>query len=756
MDLYQVVHTSPELKTVKEYCAQIDSPAFKYVKRVQDFLSIVGEDKLTNLDRILSSYISVSEKENNPATKQGDLLLKVGTIFYIPVDQVERVGLLTEGIEVTSNNINAFKAQKLVDLESDLRYVKKYLPIGTQVDEGTFKDEYPDATVWLWCRSLSDTFTKAGESAEMTGEIFDITRFVQTLSISNTKNGGNFQITLPPLVCELKIETDSSGRTNSKYVIKKNSIKTYKGGDVNGKDNSYFAEGSIFNENDSYDQRFQKRSSFLFHTIINENDVIFIRFESLDIEEEERLKDRKEFYVDKKNIAGNIYDMIGLVDTNTQTSKSDSNDVTINIEGRDLMKLFIDDGTYFYALENSQGQLKLSGGSTADNELMQRVFSDNSLYYLSLYFNTSIEHILKFIIQQLSNIKVVPDSLLSSYGDRVNTTFSEDNKNLKKTKVKGIWQIVKLVIDEGVSARRLVDASMSSSNGSLLNFIRKACQEPFVEFYTDTYGDEFYLIVRKPPFDKIGVTSAIKGSVITENGIAKTRPVIIDIEPEDTISDSLSYDKDRTYSWYHFTPQNLFLGDASTYSLTLTPALYFKEYAEIWGSKPLEVVHNYTPYYSSAIKETGDLSYYQEQTINDLKYLVESNAYLPFTRKGTIVTSGDRRVKKGNFIRFKATGEIFYVEGVSNKLVVNDNAIDRTTTIEVSRGMVEDFIEGVNINGLRNVSYFNIINTELNFEKRKNIETVFSKFRVNKDIFNFFLRREQFLATNYTKRTDNV
>ena len=37
-----------------------------------------------------------------------------------------------------------------------------------------------------------------------------------------------------------------------------------------------------------------------------------------------------------------------------------------------------------------------------------------------------------------------------------------------------------------------------------------------------------------------------------------------------------------------------------------------------------------------------------EGLFNDLKYVIESLSVLPFTRKGTIVINGDRRIKRGN------------------------------------------------------------------------------------------------------------
>lgn len=880
MDLYQVIHSSPEIKTVKEYCEQIDSPAFNYISKEKEFLDIIGKDGLTNRERIISSYSSLKEKQDNQNKKDKDLLLKIGTKLFIPTSQVQRIGLLTEGIEVTSTDTIAFKAQKIADIEADEKYVQVTYPM--QASSGNFKDEYPSATVWIWCRALSSNFDSPGNGQELLGEIFDITPFIEKLSTTVGGNGGNFQLTLPPLVCELKTETDSSGKTSSTYIIKKQFLKynTSEGG-IPGQDLGYSASGSLLQENT------ELREHFLFHNIISPNDLIFIRFETLGIDAADRLRDRDHFYIDKTHLAGKIYDMIGLVDSNSLSVSPATNDVVIEIGGRDLIKPFIEDGTYFYALENTQGQLKLAGQSTADNELMQRVFSDNSLYYLSLYFNTSIEHILKFVIQQLSTISIVPSSLFSSYLDRVNTSYTSSPgaaeksrmerlkkyrdegisqiyswrlklgleqgslnnsegihtlnnfknfqesevtwnklysflKHIRKEKTrliennttsgwkenvytnnravqerikqnelpsflysdgyslivydnlsytssphtdirslkecintidkyidlevselkiekekeylvetKGIWQIIKLVIDESVSTRRLVDASMSSSNGSLLNFIRKACQEPFVEFYTDTYGDEFYLIVRKPPYDKIGITSLLEGNINTENGKVLKRPVVIDIETSDVLQENLYFDDSEVYSWYHFTPQNVFMGNSQSYSMTFTPALYFKEYAEIWGSKPLEITHNYAPYYPAAKTETGDMSYYEEQAVRDLKYLVDCHCYLPFTRKGQLVLNGDRRLKKGNIIRYKATGEIFFIDQVQQNFSVNDSSIDRTTVLTVSRGMVEDFIYGVDINGLKNVSYFNIINTELTLQQKTYTESYEEKVPVN-------------------------
>lgn len=855
--VYEVTHSSPEFKTVADYIEDPSSPAHQYVKDMDSFLLVLHKDgKTTNRQTIEANYKFEWERKKYSGKKAQDLLLKVGTKLAIPTNKIDRVGLLTQGIEVISNDIPAFKARALAELEIDDLYKPLSKPIDGKL-QGVINEEYPDITVWMWCRALSNT-----EDNE--GQIFNITPFIQKTTTNVDKNGGNFQLTLPPLVCELG--------ESKKWIIKRKSLQNYqtsKNSSLQG--DGYVAEASLFKVGEDGGL---KRNEFLFHNIISPNDMVWIRFETLDIEKDQRLKDNKDFYVDKSNLAGRIYDMIGLVDTNTLTVDSESNDATISIAGRDLSKLFIEDGSYFYALEMSQGQLNFAGGSTQQNSLMQRVFSDNALQYFSSYFNNSIENVLKFVIQQLSTIKVVPDDLFTSYGDRRNKRFDEGvqakqikaqrktlseiedkaKQNIKALRIaaqltdpkeqveekeiellwqksicfmeqlrsqkvreqkgnstlgwksftyvdsaknkeeiventlpqyffsnlhitlfytkaqtfnqnekelflnidkyldskdsqpqnkeiwtedfaKGIWQIIKLVIDDGVTKRRIIDSSMSSANGSLLNFIRKVCQEPFVEFYMDTYGDTYNLIVRKPPYDKAGLTSMLNGqySVEKQDGKeTKMTSTVIDIEPQDVLREELSYDDRNVVTWYHLLPQDGFVGNSSTWSLSYLPAIFFEEYADIWGSRPMQCVHNYLPYLSLNPSETI-LDVCEKQAFEDLKFMVESNAYVPFTRRGSLSLNGDRRLKYGNIIRYKSTGEIFFIDHVQQIFSINETSVDRSSIIQVSRGMKEVLINGVaatsKASGERGAtfSYFDIVNTHIDEASEKEYEETVSE-----------------------------
>jgi hypothetical protein len=731
-ELYKITHSSPELETVGDFLNDRDSIANTYKDDPERFLNIVGShDHLTNRQRIEQSYFLPADKRliGSSASK---LPLKIGTLLYVEYDKINELSFVTEGIEVVNTDEPAFKAARLAELEGDKGYVSVNKLAGGKLLGGSLKQIFPECTVWIWCRALSPTQT-GNNKEELTGQFFDLTPFILRCSTNMARNGGNFNIALPPLVCELDNE--------NKWILKQSNISRYVNKNATSiQGEGYVAQSSLFHAGNENGDQALERNQFLFHNIISSNDLIFIRFETLDMEKNQRYQDAQNYYVSKANIANKIYDMIGLVDSNTQSINAASNDVTTVIQGRDLSKLFIEDGTYFYALENSQGMLKFAGQSELQNSQLSRIFGTGALNFISLYMHSSIQLILKFIIQQLSNIKIVPDGLFSSYGSRINaklsvidqkSTTSDYKPQYKYEPANGIWKIIKLVIDESVSKRRIQDSSFSSAQGSLMNFIHTVAQQPLVELYMDTYGDEYNIIVRKPPTDQKALVSLLEGKVNTENGLPNTPPAVINIEQEDVLSETLAFDDSQVYSWYHFFPQNNFFGDSNSYSLTYLGALFFEEYAQIWGSKPFQQSHPYVPFVSLNNSEKG-LSLYEGQAIEDLKYVVESNQYLPFTRKGTIVVNRDRRIKIGNIIRYKSTGEIFFVDAVQQTFQITEQGIDATTTLQVSRGMIEQLIYGVNATTeggeQKFVSYFNIIDTRLEF-KEKDIITKVEKRR---------------------------
>lgn len=354
---------------------------------------------------------------------------------------------------------------------------------------------------------------------------------------------------------------------------------------------------------------------------------------------------------------------------------------------------------------------------------------------------------------------------ISEYMNREVTEMSDlnecerDVKTVKKVSgiqdrlAPGIWQIVKLVMDSSVANRQMYDSSISMQTGSLINFFNKVCQQPLVEFTGDTFGNQYYFMVRRPPYDKEGILRMqdLTCTVLNDSDIRST---------------DLNWKSDGIYSWYQIIPNMEYAGmnDLHLY----IPAIFFPEYAAIWGSRDLVVQSQYVNYLQSGLanEEVNNTTVNGDNIIKnavrDLKYIIECNAYAPFVRQGTIVLNGDRRIKKGTLI-LMPNKEQFYVDSVSNSYSVSESSTDRSTTLTVSHGMMYRHIEGVEMSNRKKASYFNIIDfglkegqtfddylNELEAKKEDKNKTIdwrgeISKWRVNIDVFSYFLKRSQIL-----------
>ena len=366
----------------------------------------------------------------------------------------------------------------------------------------------------------------------------------------------------------------------------------------------------------------------------------------------------------------------------------------------------------------------------------------------------------------------------------------------------GIWQIVKMVMDSDVANFLNYDPSLASMQGGLSNFVNRICQRPFVEFAGDTFGDMYYFTVRRPPFDREHMLATlaelnllgnnkkyielqeqynalseseqggIEGRELwTQMNELKNRYVI---NPKDVINSTIDWNNNDIYSWYQlYVMYEIGAQDDLKY---ITPAILFPEYAALYGSRDLTVQSPYISFINAgvqdALKKTGRSDSADNRirsSIKELKYIIESNAYNPFTRSGTVTLVGNRKIKRGTFISLNLEGveEIFYVEGVSQDYSVNNGSVSRTTTLQLSHGMVKSYIIGVGdganqgaivsdwkgqrLGTYKLISYFDIIDfgdtkKDLNFDNWKD---GVSTWKVNRDVFNFFMKRLQMITPEY-------
>ena len=339
-----------------------------------------------------------------------------------------------------------------------------------------------------------------------------------------------------------------------------------------------------------------------------------------------------------------------------------------------------------------------------------------------------------------------------------------ENATAKSDLLPGIWQIIKIIIDDNVAFRQVFDATITTSTGSLLNWFNKVCQKPFVEFMGDTWGDQYYFVARRPPFDAAAVRDAYADALYSNNGY-------LSIHPNKVLSTSLTWSVNTAYSWYKLGARVGFNNDDDIGQI---PAVFFPEMAALFGSRVCNIQSNYVNLIAdgkSAVhnkdKEIADAakanvlrSHYR--CLLDLKYLIESTIYVPFTRQGTITLYGDRRIKRGSWIYFVPTGELYYVEQVSNTFKSVGESIQRTTSLQVSHGMFVRNIESAWYNGEydKNLpySYFDIVDfgDEASW---KDIGTTDStgyphelfkfvaNFKIRKEVLDYFWSKKQVLET---------
>lgn len=682
-----------------------------------------GDTGTSNLDRIWAKYDSDEKEDNKNGYAIGNLpYIKPNTTILVPRSAIdlEKISLYGQNQFYEHSNYPAFwsaNQEKLRNLDGYVNHQKINF-------KGGVSAEIRNENIRIYVvRKDSIGFI-----------IEDLTPNILNCTTSKNFNSGTFNFTVTE--------------------------KPYSGKDISGMDVVNY-ENIDGNDTSNIEGGHYSRT-------ISNNDLVFIRFEQLNLEKESYIQGALSpqslaAYSNENDDPKRTWDMIGFVDNVATNYNSNTTERSVTINGQDLTKLLTEDGSYFIPLRFVEGSNKrfFFGGDAEDGWFKRNVVSGDFNYYFA-YKVKGIREVIGFIVNHLSNIGLVDDRVFDGYGDRRSNIYEVDavkTENKSTKNVKGVWQIVKFFIDEASEERRVADDSFINPEGTLLEFFQRVCQMPFVEFFGDTYIDTFDFVVRKPPFDM----ASIQG--VVENG------TYIEIDNSDLYSYNLYFDE-RNFSWYQIQPQNGLFADDGYTSLTYLPIIYFPQMAEVFGNKKLITPNNYISVEAmDGNKFSAKHNLFIRKMLNDYLYMIESNVYLPFTRKGSITINGDRRIKIGSFVKLNKTNELFYVTGVSQSGSF-DNRIDRTTTIHVERGMVFDYVVGnggIKIEGISivdqsgdsvvksinsKINYFNILNAELvkdtilfRIEEvgggNKIIEKESANFGLNEEIFRFFLNRNQ-------------
>lgn len=599
-------------------------------------------------------------------------------------------------------NVEAYIDQYVKDILTNPNYVQ----LGDDTVDAMSKifKQQDNISVYVWCKSLGEH-----------GRLIDATLFVESVRIFQGKNGGNFSVTFAPVTCDYNIFDG--------WHIPASAFEEYI--DEYGH-RVMLSRNSLHDIVSNRNAQGMERTRQFFHTVIQSNDIVFIRFKNLKMEASflDKYRDVGDIYMDVNELPGKVYDMIGLVDKNSENfSASDSSRGT-SISGRDLTKTIIDDGSYFFPISFTQDQTKSYFQNVSDdNGGVRRIQGTGAAEYNDIfdaYGNNAIGDILQFILTQEANIQVCPDDVFDAYPEHEKTTIVYNKRNPNGTsssesqiqKAPGIWQICKIAIDPKIGHRLISNHTIGSEQGSLLNHIRYVCQEPFVEFFTDTYGDKFYFIARIPPFDYEGFKSGAQRAM--ENPA-------FHIPDHDIIDDQLEFNDHNIPTWFRLTPQSNYFGDNNTMALTYLQAVFLPEYVEIWGSRAMDITTHYITFDSNNKGEEdhkSTMDYMVKQSQADLEYLVETNAYLPFTRQGKLTIRNNRAIKRGHFIYLPQTDEVGYVEDVAHSWSINLSQKTCHTILTLTRLMKRKYFD----------HYFKIVNLEKNKGiKINNVNESFNK-----------------------------
>lgn len=708
---------------------------------VDDFLNFSGDSNISNEKRILSSYTPEEKKEWVEGAAPS--MIKKGSTVVTPLNKfiTERQLIYGKNQILIQKDFNAYFSEYQKILKDNDGYQKSSVLV-SQINRGLIDAQIININVRVWIYS------------KVLGELIDISPLVSSCSTSKRADIGNFAITLSP-ARKMAFDVEYQSSSNEKGVVNVFNIFSNRGGLI----------------------------SDYFEKYIQYNDLVFIRFESLEMEKDEigyesgQVLRLSSLANPTKEPGDNpawyrVWDMIGFVDTVSSSVNFGYTDKNVTISGRDFMKLLIEDGAYFYPYKYmSGGENKSIWMGNEDSGVFKRNVLTGA--YDEYFFNYELKDIrgyLGFVINHLSNLGVIPDDVFGSYGERRSKLNKVPGLREQDRKLKGVWSIVKLFVDENLEDRAF-SGDLGNPDGTLLEFFNRACQRPFVEVIGDTWIDTFNFTVRQPPF----TGSAIRSVINDHNNY-------ITIENKDLLDMNLSYDT-TYYSWYQVTPSDTVIGEVGKVTAAFIPIIFLPQIAAVFGNKKLQISDIYI--YVGSLKgqeQVGDIGVLTYAVLSDLLFLIESTAYLPFTRRGTVKVNGDRRIKVGSFVRIDSTDELYYVTGVSNNLSIS-SSIERTTTITVERGMKWDLIKGVDVYNQyvakdlsfnkvdltfekpntsietkrkpsvvnEKYSYFNIINTT---EIKNSIisnwgkgdysytNTVKSDFGVNTDVFNYMMKRK--------------
>ena len=382
-----LMHHNPQVKTIEDF---MDS---EHIYEVDDEGYVLPNSQASdsffdfNKDFIweqMSEFDKERVKEENGSYPKSSADLKKTNTLPCPckikvksADITAEIAVNATNVQENTSDVYAFESEKIQELYQDEGFV---------ADESTKREI--TCNVFGWFKSLYYAYTfsnKASKAAnrERFSEFANLSKHVISLST-------------------LFVESKDSGY--SAYVGRGRK-------DEYSFDNrkSFYAK----NEFDSVEGNY-------YNWLISNNDLLFISFEKLKMETNRSpeigfIGDDDNFDI-KTAIANGVYDMIGLVDSVRVVAGANSSEAYVEVTGRDLMKLLIDDGSWFFntstvanpssvfANNNESGDIRdvvsVSGYNNPPIKRMRRDGGEIDIF--SNQLDMKIAYILKGVLSQLN------------------------------------------------------------------------------------------------------------------------------------------------------------------------------------------------------------------------------------------------------------------------------------------------------------------------------------------------------------------
>ena len=421
-----LMHHNPQVKTIEDF---MDS---EHIYEVDDEGYVLPNSQASdsffdfNKDFIweqMSEFDKERVKEENGSYPKSSADLKKTNTLPCPckikvksADITAEIAVNATNVQENTSDVYAFESEKIQELYQDEGFV---------ADESTKREI--TCNVFGWFKSLYYAYTfsnKASKAAnrERFSEFANLSKHVISLSTNVGPNGGSFSLKLPVI--------NTKKATSDLFVdIKDLGYSAYVG--RGRKDEYSFDNRKSFyakNEFDSIEGNY-------YNWLISNNDLLFISFEKLKMETNRSpevgfIGDDDNFDI-KTAIANGVYDMIGLVDSVRVVAGANSSEAYVEVTGRDLMKLLIDDGSWFFntstvanpssvfANNNESGDIRdvvsVSGYNNPPIKRMRRDGGEIDIF--SNQLDMKIAYILKGVLSQLINVEVVPGFVFQSWGE---------------------------------------------------------------------------------------------------------------------------------------------------------------------------------------------------------------------------------------------------------------------------------------------------------------------------------------------------